>query len=168
MCHPVQGDYAAVTVAQSFLELHTGNPSITAFVPKRVCKAHGTFPAKTATASPFKDKDESTPHSLRAESKPDFLKCSQKTLLQIFMEAVKWPRRVSGPVNSTPAAVIYWLGNCFRHSLSAWWKASILQELQNGKRLLARKRGWDILPPPLRHDGESCVSPLLGTTQNPG
>lgn len=134
--------------------MHTENLLITVFAPNKAVLP-GTPAPSPLTPQPqafFKAKDKSTPHSWRAESKLDFLKCSPKALLQIFMEAVKWPQRVSGPVNFTPAAVIYWLGNCCRHCLSVWWKASILQDC---KRLLARKRGWDILPLPLHMMGKA-------------
>lgn len=66
------------------------------------------------------------------------------------MEAVKWPQRASGPVNFTPAASDLLAWELLQTlCLSAWWEASLLQELESGKRLPARRGGWEILPLPL-------------------
>lgn len=84
------------------------------------------------------------------------------------MEAVKWPQRASGPVNFTPAASDLLAWELLQTlCLSAWWEASLLQELWSGKRLPTRRGGWEIFAsaPEWR---ESSGSPLLDTVQNPG
>lgn len=77
------------------------------------------------------------------------------------MEAVKWPQRASGPVNFTPAASDLLAWELLQTlCLSAWWEASLLQELWSGKRLPARRGGWEILPLPL--SGGKAPDPHCG------
>ena len=83
------------------------------------------------------------------------------------MEAVKWPQRASGPVNFTPAASDLLAWELLQTlCLSAWWEASLLQELESGKRLPARRGGWEILPLPTAvHCPEARLSLKTGTAR---
>lgn len=70
MFHPVQRDRAAVTVAQSFLDVHTEILFITVFVPNKAVLQGTPAPSqlKPQPQAFLKDKDKSTSHSPRAES----------------------------------------------------------------------------------------------------